>query len=318
MNKYANPIFIVGSGRSGTSVLTWCLGQHPNILPLPETNWIARQSVYLRNLYHLGTINGRYSHLGALDWNEEDFYSEFGFYINQFILSTREPRLRFIRKLSLKKAGHSDEKIAILEEEGRLSPDPGIVSAKNYQVVRSAIDPKQRWVDGAPENTFYIYGLNKMFPGAKFIHLLRDPVSVALSLMNFSNAGLAGNNFSEKQAYTDWIRYVDYAFKGERALGANKIIRINYEDLVIDSEATLKKCFDFIGEEFNQKTLLPLKEKINSSRVADDIAFNPPASELAENAITFYKSMLMSPIADPDPIFLKELEDHYVNYCNAL
>ena len=27
--------------RSETSILTWCLGQHPNILPLAESGWIG-------------------------------------------------------------------------------------------------------------------------------------------------------------------------------------------------------------------------------------------------------------------------------------
>ncbi|PYX06405.1 MAG: hypothetical protein DMG88_18450 [Acidobacteria bacterium] len=32
------PIFIVGSGRSGSTILTWRLGQHPNIIPQEESD----------------------------------------------------------------------------------------------------------------------------------------------------------------------------------------------------------------------------------------------------------------------------------------
>lgn len=35
------PIFVIGAYRSGTSVLTWSLGQHPDIWPIEETGWLA-------------------------------------------------------------------------------------------------------------------------------------------------------------------------------------------------------------------------------------------------------------------------------------
>ncbi len=63
------PIFVVGSPRSGTSILTWCLGQHPNIFPVPESNWI------------------------------EEFFANFGQSINDLILSHR-PDLERKRKMT--------------------------------------------------------------------------------------------------------------------------------------------------------------------------------------------------------------------------
>ena len=44
------PIFVVGSPRSGTSILTWCLGQHPNIIPLEESGWMGDFAIEACNL----------------------------------------------------------------------------------------------------------------------------------------------------------------------------------------------------------------------------------------------------------------------------
>jgi hypothetical protein len=59
-NQGNKPIFVVASPRSGTSILTWCLGQHPNMFPVPESNWMGNFAVNIAVACEIGAARGDY------------------------------------------------------------------------------------------------------------------------------------------------------------------------------------------------------------------------------------------------------------------
>ena len=110
------PVFIVGSPRSGTSVCTWALGQHSNILPLEETVWLPRVAVDLGVAHAVGSSRGERSHLSASGITREEMCATVGRALNKLVISHRT--------VTSTAEGHDA-----------------------FQLTRSGADPTRRWVD---------------------------------------------------------------------------------------------------------------------------------------------------------------------------
>jgi sulfotransferase family protein len=253
------PIFVVGSPRSGTSILTWCLGQHPNIFPVPESNWMGDFAVNVAIAYQIGAARGERSILSAMEIPEDELFAGFGQSINELILSHRKD-LERKRQAAVRAWG----------PKGRW-----------FQARSSASEPKNRWADGTPEYSLYICGLRKLFPNARFIHIFRDVSAVVRSMLNFHRVAGTQLVANEKMAYKYWLRTVKACVKAEQAYGPNVVYRIRYSDLVENSESAMRSLLDFLEEPYSSKCLEPLAERINSSNVPADFKADDPATDPA-------------------------------------
>jgi hypothetical protein len=268
-DRTPSPVFVVGSYRSGTSIFCWCLGQHPNIVNLPETNWLARLGLDVDNLYRLGTINGKFSHLSQSGLSREDFYRLFGEGVDRLIQAAN-PKL--------------------IEHTER-----GVTGEMHRR--RSPQDPKRRWADATPENSHYIYPLSRLFPGARFIHLLRNPHDVARSLMRFSRTG--ARDFDHDEAYQTWTRLTHAAWAGERALGRANMLQVRYEDFTSNPDQAFRRVLAFLGEDYSADVVKPLNNKINSSEVERDSVPVDVSTAAAREAQRMYHEILAAP-ENPD------------------
>ena len=52
--------------------------------------------------------------------------------------------------------------------------EDAVAAKRMFRVSRGQSESKRRWVDGTPEYSLYIWPLLKLFPRAKFIHIIRD------------------------------------------------------------------------------------------------------------------------------------------------
>src|ERR1700676_4875312 len=88
-SRNKGPIFIVGSPRSGSSILTWCLGQHPNILGLEESNWMTSFAIDIAVATRRGSERGERSQLFSMGMSCEHLMRDLGQTLNKSILIHR-------------------------------------------------------------------------------------------------------------------------------------------------------------------------------------------------------------------------------------
>jgi hypothetical protein len=278
-DKMNKPIFVVGSPRSGTSILSWCLGQHPNILVLEESGWMADLAIDLAIHYQIGTARGDRSTLSAMDIQREEFFATFGKSINDLLLSHRKDLKRKQRCAA------------------RAARAAGNAVPENFMAAQSKFNPKARWVDATPEYSFYICGLRKLFPEAVFIHIFRDVTSVVRSMLNFHRIGGASLVANEQEAYNYWLRTVSSCLLAEQAYGPRVVLRVRYSELIDTPELTMRSLLDFLGEPFAAECLTPLQERINSSAGPAGFKIGDPQTDpkLIEQATRLYTQVEQTP-----------------------
>jgi hypothetical protein len=323
------PIFVVGSPRSGTSILAWCLGYHPNIFPVPESNWMGDFAVNLAMSYQVGVARGIFSILSAMSISRDEFFSHIGRSINSLVLKhrgdlDRQRLITAVQRLLKEKGiylgemtGELDAATSAALRQYGIDEANGLLYSELVDSLRTAAsdsEHKTRWVDQTPEYSFHICGLRKLFPTALFIHIVRDVDSVVRSMLNFHR--IAGTNVvaNEEEAYKYWLRTVRACLKAEEAYGPHVVYRLRYTTLVEKPESTLRSLLDFLSEPYSAKCLEPLSERINSSNVPSDFKSDDPATDpvIVEQARQLSASIEETPQSgEQSPAAADELEAEF-------
>jgi hypothetical protein len=296
------PIFVVGSPRSGTSILAWCLGHHPNIFPVPESNWMGNFAANLAVAHQIGSARDDLSMLSAMDIRNDEFFAAFGRSINELVVEHRRH----------------------LEINRENSNTSSKVNQRWLEATSMSAGPKTRWVDGTPEYSLHICGLRKLFPQARFVHVFRDVHAVVRSMVNFHRATGIQLVANEEDAYKYWLRTVRACLKAEEAYGPHVVYRLRYSALVENPESDLRSLLDFLGEPYSAKCLDPLSQRINSSNVPPDFKSDDPAADpaIVEEAMTLSRDLQHgSQPVEPSAAAISEMEaafDERVQHMAAL
>lgn len=106
----------------------------------------------------------------------------------------------------------------------------------------------QVWGDKTPYLIYRLEWLRRIFPGARYIHLVRDGRAVVHSMMRYQN-------YSLERAVTRWKDSVNLFAAHRRRIRPESALEIRYEDFVTSPEKTLREVCAFIGVDYNDNLL---------------------------------------------------------------
>ncbi len=217
-DSFEAPFFIVGCGRSGTTLLRMILSGHSRIAIPPET-WFFLDLVKALPLEARLTeaeleqaIDIVTSHYRWPDMNMSDAE------LRKRAATFDKPRLR--------------EFVEIIYQ---------------HHVTR---ENKRRWGDKTPPYIHIVPELSNLYPEAKFIHLIRDGRDVAKSFFDLKWQGprLYKNT-------TEWKESIDCIDRYAGGSLRSRLLEVRYEELVIQTERTTRVICNFLEESFEPQML---------------------------------------------------------------
>lgn len=205
------PIFVAGCGRSGTTLLAALLAAHPRVVAPPEAPFLADGLAKAR-LPGGGYEVERLAHEIGESW--------------RYRLWELPPELP--RELARDCSRPADLMA-------------GLAAAFAERVGKGGAD---RWVDHTPAGIGYAPSLLAEFETARMVHVVRDPRAVVASVLP-----LDWGPVSVREAARWWLRWIGVGLAAEAAF-PERVVRVGYEDLVREPEATLRGLLSRLGLEF--------------------------------------------------------------------
>lgn len=156
-----------------------------------------------------------------------------------------------------------------------------------------AIAAKQgvmRWADSTPSNAFHLKAIAEHFPNAKTLHMTRDGRDVCSSLRRL---GWSGTNSNEPihqliSAGIKWEINIKTAHCGHTSFG-KRFMEIKYEDLVMDTDETLKKISALLDTNVNKNTI---QKSQHGSLKKSNSAFNNFSNGISADSVDQWKNRL--------------------------
>jgi hypothetical protein len=238
----SSPFFIVGSPRSGSTVLRMMLVSHSRLAVPPETYFLIPLVKRFRTDRPLTPVE------------LESVVSMMTGSLNPRAVTPDKRRRRVSTgELALLRRFWPDLKLSAQDLQRKVNRLTQPYLRDVVEVVyrwNMEAEGKVRWGNKTPAYIQILPELAKMYPNSRFIHVIRDGRDVAKSLQA---TGWFGRWLHDNIRV--WTKAIEYQSRWSRSGFRDRILEVRYESLVLDTEGTLREICRFLGEEFEPQML---------------------------------------------------------------
>ncbi|MCU5783493.1 sulfotransferase [Alcanivorax balearicus MACL04] len=214
------PFFIVGAGRSGNTLLRKMICENTLTAIPPE-------------LPGLGNIVRLYDRMRKCSW--EDFCFNI---IEEFKFQCEKTPGVVEEESRWDELGVRFSDIIERCKESESKSLASVVRALYKEYMEKNMPGSTKYGDKTPWNAFHVGRIDRMFPNAKYIHLIRDGRASALSYRE-------SLNYNYQDAVDRWID-ANKKIENFKAKRQDRFITIKYENLVSETDACLSVMVEFL------------------------------------------------------------------------
>ena len=264
------PLFIGGTGRSGTTIMLEYLSKNPLVYASnPPELRILTEQYGLLDLYKTEDLESFLFYLEDHWLKETD--KTFGIYSNASVEKIQVAKNNLINNF------YKNKKIAINEFYKSL-----FLNQNNFD------DSCLYYGDSTPSNLKYADSIFKVFEDCKFINMIRDGRDAAYSIFQMKNFWALEKRQSELDALDWWYNRIVESFEALSKIPSNYYLNARIEDFILNSQEK-ERVLSFLSLYENNE----MKEFFNKNISSENTTFKKwQQLEIANKIDNKYSFML--------------------------